>query len=363
VVNSVPVTISARDRRVRGDSRPSAAQVAEPQTMPVQGPLVDRFGRLHDDLRISVTDRCNLRCVYCMPDEGMTFLPHSSLLTFDEIERIARVARELGIVSLRLTGGEPLVRKGLSRLVARLKAIGFEDLSLTTNGMLLAAEAGPLAAAGLSRVNVSCDSLRSDRFPQLRRRGDLPTVLSAMEAAEAAGLTPVKVNVVLVRGRNDDEILDFATFARQTGRAVRFIEFMPLDAQGGWARDQLVSGQEVFNRISGVYPLEPCDDHDGSAPAERFRFIDGNGEIGLISSVTQPFCGGCNRLRLTADGAIRNCLFNDDESSVGHLLRGGGSDDDLALVLRQAVWAKLPGHGINESGFLRPVRSMSMIGG
>jgi cyclic pyranopterin phosphate synthase len=363
MVTSVPVAISTRGRRVDDGSGPSGDRPTDPSTMPLDGPLIDGFGRVHDDLRISVTDRCNLRCVYCMPDEGMAFLPHSSLLTFDEIERIARVAKALGVSSIRLTGGEPLVRKGLTGLVARLGSIGLEDLSLTTNGMLLAAEAGPLAAAGLTRVNISCDTLRVERFGLLRRRGDLGTVLRAMEAADDAGLSPIKVNVVLLRGRNDDEILDFAAFARESGRIVRFIEFMPLDAEGEWRRDRLVPGQEVLRRISEVYPLEPSHDHGGSAPAERFRFVDGHGEIGLISSVTQPFCAGCNRLRLTADGAIRNCLFNDDEHSVRHRLRGGGSDDQLALLLRRAVWAKLPGHGINEPGFLRPNRSMSMIGG
>jgi GTP 3',8-cyclase len=332
-------------------------------SMPTEGPLVDPFGRVHNDLRISVTDRCNLRCTYCMPEEGMTFLPRSELLSFDEIVRVARIAKSLGVEQIRLTGGEPLVRKGVPDLVARLAAIGFEDIALTTNGMLLAGAAAALAAAGLRRVNVSCDSLRPERFGSIRRRGELDTVLGAMDAAERAGLAPLKVNVVLLRERNDDEILDFASFARDTGRIVRFIEFMPLDAQGKWDRGQLVPGREVFERISGAWPLEPADDHVGPAPAERFRFTDGRGEIGLISSVTQPFCGTCNRLRLTADGAIRNCLFSDNETVVRDVLRGGGADDDVALLLRAAVWGKLPGHGINEPGFLRPARSMSMIGG
>jgi cyclic pyranopterin phosphate synthase len=331
--------------------------------MPTQGPLVDRYGRIHDDLRISVTDRCNLRCVYCMPEEGMTFLPRSALLTFDEIARVARVARQLGVTSIRLTGGEPLVRRDLDQLVARLSQLGFRDLAMTTNGMRLAPLATPLAAAGLRRVNVSCDSLRADRFESIRRRGDLKTVLHAMDAAEAAGLRPLKVNVVLLRGVNDDEILDFATFARDTGRVVRFIEFMPLDGQGQWDRTQLVPGQEVFERISLVWPLEASADEIGPAPAERFHFVDGGGEIGLISSVTQPFCATCNRLRLTADGAIRNCLFSDDELTVRDALRRGDSDEGIALILRESVWAKYPGHAINEPDFLRPARSMSMIGG
>ena len=330
--------------------------------MPVEGPLVDRYGRVHDDLRISVTDRCNLRCVYCMPEEGLSFLRMEQLLTFDEITRVCRVARSLGVRTLRITGGEPLVRKGLPVLVARLATLGFEDLAVTTNGTELAGMAGKLASAGLQRVNVSCDSLRPERFARIRRRGVLSDVLLAMDAAEAAGLTPLKVNVVLLRGRNDDEILDFASFARATGRMVRFIEFMPLDAQGDWDRAHLVPGREVFDRISARWPLEALPDATG-APAARFRFADGIGEIGLISSVTEPFCGTCNRLRLTADGAVRNCLFTNDEGTLRDILRNDGTDDQLSLQLRAAVWAKHPGHGINEPGFLSPSRSMSMIGG
>jgi cyclic pyranopterin phosphate synthase len=355
----VPVAISVNPRRVRPDS-----DVAVAQSMPLDGPLVDRYGRVHDDLRISVTDRCNLRCVYCMPEEGLSFLPTSELLTFDEIIRLAHVAKGLGVSALRITGGEPLVRRGLTSLIGRLSAVGFEDLSMTTNGTELTRVAGDLAAAGLRRVNVSCDSLRPERFAAIRRRGNLDVVLNAMSAAEKAGLTPLKVNVVLLRDRNDDEILDFASFARTTGRIVRFIEFMPLDAQGKWDRGQLVPGREVFERISAVWPLEPFTESSGTAPAERFRFADGIGEIGLISSVSEPFCGTCNRLRVTADGALRNCLFSDDEQTVRDLLRTGGSSDaDLSLLFRQAVWAKFPGHGINEPGFLSPARSMSMIGG
>jgi cyclic pyranopterin phosphate synthase len=330
--------------------------------MPTGGALVDRYGRIHNDLRISVTDRCNLRCVYCMPDVGMTFLARDALLNFDEIVRVAAVAASLGVSSLRLTGGEPLVRRGVVSLVARLSELGFSDLSLTTNGLLLAPIAAGLAGAGLTRVNISCDSLRADRFPSIRRRGDLATVLSSMDAAEAAGLTPLKVNVVMLRGVNDDEILDFAAFARDTGRIVRFIEFMPLDAQGQWDKGQLISGREIFEHISAVWPLEAMEP-GGPAPAERFRFADGHGEIGLISSVTQPFCGTCNRLRLTSDGALRNCLFSDDELSVRDLMRAGGDDTQIATLLRQAVWEKFPGHAINEPDFLRPARSMSMIGG
>jgi GTP 3',8-cyclase len=331
--------------------------------MPVEGPLVDRYGRVHNDLRISVTDRCNLRCVYCMPEEGLSFLGRDALLSFEEITRVAQVARSLGIDSLRITGGEPLVRKGLPSLIANLSDLGFSDLAMTTNGTELAAHAEELASAGLRRVNVSCDSLRPERFAAIRRRGDLAVVLHSMDAAEAAGLTPLKVNVVLLRGQNDDEILDFASFARTTCRIVRFIEFMPLDAQGGWQRDRLVPGREVFDLVSAQWPLEPLVDPGNPAPAERFRFSDGRGEIGLISSVTEPFCGTCNRLRLTADGALRNCLFTNDERPVRDLMRHGGTDTELALLFRAAVWNKYPGHGINEPGFLSPARSMSMIGG
>ena len=356
---NAPVAVSLRPhpRAVEGDR----GEVSR-MSMPTRGALVDRYGRIHDDLRISVTDRCNLRCVYCMPEVGMTFLAPGELLSFDEIVRVATVAASVGVTSLRLTGGEPLVRKGLVSLVERLSGIGFRDLSLTTNGMLLAPVAASLASAGLTRVNISCDSLRADRFSSVRRRGELATVLSAMDAAEAAGLTPLKVNVVMLRGVNDDEILDFAAFARDTGRVVRFIEFMPLDAQGEWEKTQLVPGREIFEHVSAVWPLEAVEP-GGSAPAERFRFADGRGEIGLISSVTQPFCGTCNRMRLTSDGALRNCLFSDDELSARDLMRNGADDAQIATLLRRAVWEKFPGHAINEPDFLRPARSMSMIGG
>ena len=332
--------------------------------MPSSGPLVDSFGRVHTDLRISVTDRCNLRCVYCMPEEGLVWLPRSEILRFEEIERVAEVAHELGVDSVRLTGGEPLLRASITDLVARLGRIGFADLAMTTNGTGLARLAPALVEAGLRRVNVSCDSLRPERFAEIRRRGVLAKVLEAMDAAEAAGLPPVKVNVVVMAGVNDDEVVDFAAFARQTGRVVRFIEFMPLDAGETWQRTQVVPGEEILERIHAVFPLEPASSRDfDAAPADRFRFVDGGGEIGVITSVSRAFCGTCNRLRLTSDGAIRNCLFANDEHPVRDLLRSGGDDGDLALLLRQAVWAKRAGHGINDPAFLRPARSMSMIGG
>ncbi len=353
---TTPVTLSVRPHRLDG------GDTLDGTSMPTSGPLIDRYGRIHRDLRISITDRCNLRCVYCM-SEDMVFQPREELLTFDELVRVARVARDLGVTSMRLTGGEPLVRRGVVDLVARLGELGVEDLALTTNATRLAPLAVPLKAAGLTRVNISCDSLRVDRFASIRRRGDLTTVLRAMDEAESAGLAPLKVNVVLLRGINDDEILDFARFARTTGRIVRFIEFMPLDAPGQWDRDRLVAGRDVWATVNAVWPLEPVDEPGRVAPAERFRFVDGVGEIGLISTVTQPFCGTCDRLRLTSDGSIRNCLFSDDEHALRDLLRTGCDDDAIQLVLRRAVWNKFPGHAINETDFLRPHRSMSMIGG
>ncbi len=330
------------------------------------GELVDTFGRVHRDLRISVTDRCNFRCTYCMPEEGMVWQPRDELLTFEEIERVARVlVGRHGFDSIRLTGGEPTVRAHLPVLVAKLAALGV-DLALTTNGATLAAMADDLAAAGLRRINISIDSLRADRFEALTRRDELPRVLAGIDAAVAAGLDPVKLNVVMIRGVNDDEAVDFATFGRERGVTVRFIEFMPLDAGQGWQGDKVVSQAEVVAAIDAVYPLEPVA--RGSQPAERFRFRDGGGEtggseIGVIPSVTQPFCESCDRIRLTADGQLRNCLFAVDEFDLRAVLRSGGSDDDLSAVLERAVQAKWAGHAIGQVHFIRPRRSMSQIGG
>lgn len=353
--SAVPVTL-----RPTGHAGPV---LAEHGPAPAAGALVDRFGRIHTDLRISLTDRCNLRCTYCMPDEGVPFTPRAEILTAVEIERVAGIARALGITSVRLTGGEPLLRRGVVDIVRRMAVLGFDDVALTTNGMALARFAPALAAAGLDRVNVSCDSLRADRFARIRRRGDLATVLRAMDAAEATGLTPLKVNVVLIAGVNDDEILAFADFARRTGRIVRFIEYMPLDAEGHWDRAQVVPTGAVLERIHARWPLTAVSGPADPAPAARYRFADGHGEIGVVASVTRPFCGTCDRLRLTADGAVRNCLFSDQERSVRSVLRSGGTDEEVASAIRAAVWDKRPGHGINDPGFLRPVRSMSMIGG
>jgi GTP 3',8-cyclase len=359
-LNVAPVTI--RSRRVTPELRGGA--ITPPAAMPEAGSLVDRYGRVHSDLRISVTDRCNLRCIYCMPEQGVRLRPRQEILSFEEIVRVAGVAKGLGVRSVRLTGGEPLVRRGIVELIRELAALGFEDVALTTNGTALGPLASRLALGGLRRVNVSCDSLRPDRYRSIRRRGTLATVLAAMDAAEKAGLVPLKVNVVVIAGVNDDEVLDFAAFARRSGRVVRFIEYMPLDAEGNWRREDVVASDEILARIDGHWPLEPAGSADGEpAPADRYRFRDGTGEIGVVASVTRPFCGTCNRIRLTADGSIRNCLFSDDEISVRHLLRSGAGDKHIELALRRAVWGKQPGHGINDPGFLRPRRSMSMIGG
>ena len=331
--------------------------------MPTQGPLVDGFGRVHTDLRISVTDRCNLRCVYCMPEVGMTFAPREDILTFEELLRVAKVARGLGVRTVRLTGGEPLVRRGIVEFVGGLSGLGFDDIAMTTNAMELARLASPLAEAGLTRVNVSCDSLKDDRFAEIRRRGDLSTVLGAMDVADRAGLGPVKVNVVLMAGVNDDEVLDFAAFARETGRVVRFIEFMPLDGDHQWSASNVVASADVIKRIEERWPLERVQRANDVAPAVRYRFRDGRGEIGVIATVTEPFCGTCDRLRLTADGFVRNCLFSDHETGLRDLMRARCDDDTIELAIRRAVWEKKAGRGSDDLTLLRPRRSMSMIGG
>jgi len=329
----------------------------------VTQPLVDGYGRVHRDLRISVTDRCNLRCTYCMPAEGMNWLPRSDLLTFEEIERVARVlVARFGFTSIRLTGGEPTVRARLPVLVERLAALDV-DLSLTTNATSLGLIAHDLASAGLRRVNVSLDSLQRDRVIDLTRRDCLDQVLDGIDAALAAGLSPVKLNAVLMRGVNDDEVIDFATFGRERGVSVRFIEFMPLDASGEWSADKVVSRDEIVAAIDAVYPIESHHEHDGSEPAETFRYQDGAGEFGVIASVTDAFCGTCDRVRLTADGQLRSCLFALEETDLRAVLRDGGSDDDLAAAVTRCVAGKWAGHMVNEVHFIRPRRSMSQIGG
>lgn len=324
--------------------------------------LVDGFGRVHRDLRLSVTDRCSFRCTYCMPAEGMDWQPREELLSFEEITRVASVLVErFAISSIRITGGEPTVRAHLPVLVAKLASLGV-DLAMTTNGATLAMVADDLAAAGLARVNVSLDSLRPDRFAAITRRDALPAVLEGLDAALAAGLAPVKVNVVVMRGVNDDELVDFVELGRRLGVVVRFIEVMPLDAQGEWARRQVVTYDEILDRIGAVHPLVPTGER-GAAPAERFALADGSAEIGIIPSVSHAFCDTCDRIRLTADGQLRTCLFAHDDHDLRAALRGGADDDHLARLVEAAVATKWAGHGISDVHFIRPSRSMSQIGG
>jgi GTP 3',8-cyclase len=324
--------------------------------------LVDPHGRVVRDLRISVTDRCNFRCTYCMPAEGMAWLPREELLTFEELERVARICVErFGFESIRITGGEPTVRAHLPVLVEKLSRLGV-DLAMTTNGVKLRELAHDLRAAGLGRLNISLDSLQAARFRELTRRDDLSAVLNGIDAAIDAGFDPVKVNVVLIRGVNDDEVVDFARFGRERGIEPRFIEFMPLDADGEWSADKVVPAAELVAAIDGVFPVEAAAG-DGAEPAARYRYRDGQGGFGVIASVTAPFCGNCDRVRMTAEGKFRNCLFAVHETDVRGLLRGGGSDDDVAAAISADVGRKWAGHSIGRVEFVRPSRSMSQIGG
>jgi cyclic pyranopterin phosphate synthase len=331
--------------------------------------LVDGFGRTVRDLRISVTDRCNFRCFYCMPEEGMEWLPRADILSFEEIERVARICVErFGFSGIRLTGGEPTIRAHLPVLVeklARLRVGGDGpgvDLAMTTNGASLPLIAGDLRAAGLRRINISCDSLRPERFLAMTRRDALDKVLLGIDAAIDAGFDPVKVNVVLIRGVNDDEVVDLATFGRERGVTIRFIEFMPLDASGEWGHQRVVPATEVVATIDAVYPLDPVAQR-GSQPAERYVYRDGRGEVGVIASVTRSFCGTCDRVRLTAEGEFRNCLFAVEETDLRAIMRGGGSDDELAAAMAADVARKWAGHSIGQVHFIQPKRTMSQIGG
>ncbi len=325
-------------------------------------PLVDPFSRTVRDLRISVTDRCNLRCTYCMPADGLAWVPREEILTYEELTRVARVCVErFGFDGIRLTGGEPTMRAGLPRLVEMLATLGV-DLSMTTNGLTLPLLAADLRSAGLKRINISLDSLRPQRFAEITRRDQLPAVLAGIDAALDAGFDPVKVNCVLVRGVNDDEILEMAGFGRDRGVVMRFIEFMPLDADGCWTGQSVVAAEEVVGAIDAVYPLEPLAAR-GTQPAERYRYRDGSGEIGVIASVTRNFCSSCDRVRLTADGKFRNCLFAVRETDLRAVLRGGGSDDHVAAAIEGDVGTKWSGHAIGQVSFVRPNRSMSQIGG
>ena len=324
--------------------------------------LIDPFGRTIRDLRISVTDRCNFRCTYCMPEEGMTWLPRSEVLTFEEIERLASIfVNRFDVDGLRITGGEPTVRAHLPLLIRKLAALGV-DLAMTTNGATLANLAHELRDAGLRRINISLDTLHRDRFEQMTRRDELERVLQGIDAAKDAGFAPVKINAVIERGVNDDEIVDLARFGRDRGVEVRFIEFMPLDATGHWMNDKVVGQDEIVAAIDAMYPLEVVPAR-GAAPANTWRYLDGAGTVGVIPSVTKPFCGDCDRVRLTADGQFRTCLFATTEFDLRRLMRDGASDDELAAEIQRAVGTKWAGHQINQVTFVRPRRTMSQIGG
>jgi cyclic pyranopterin phosphate synthase len=329
-------------------------------------PLVDTFGRVHTDLRISVTDRCNLRCFYCMPAEGVQFKPHSTILSFEEIERFARLAAEMGICEVRLTGGEPLVRKGVCDLVGMLARVpGITDLAMTTNAILLADCAEDLRAAGLNRLNISLDTLDPEKFHRITRRDELPRVLEGIEAARRAGFSDIKLNALAIRGQVEEDVVPLARFAAERGLALRFIEFMPLDGDDRWSRHQVLSGEEILDILRrAVGPLEPMDPPDARAPATRYRFVGHDGPpIGVIGSVSQPFCDRCGRLRLTADGKIRNCLFATEEWDVRELIRGGAHDREVADLIRRAVWAKKQAHGSDDGRFAKGERTMHQIGG
>jgi len=325
--------------------------------------LIDSFGRVHNNLRISVTDRCNLRCTYCMAEE-VTFMERAELLSFEEIARFVRLVVPLGIDKIRLTGGEPLMRRDLPRLVRMLKEIpGLRDLGLTTNGILLADAAQPLYDAGLRRINISLDALDPDRFRLLARRDGVEKVINGILAAKRAGFDPVKVNAVSIRGITEAEVVPLAQFARKHGVEMRFIEYMPIGADH-WERDKVYFAHEILEQLEHeIAPLVPVEDYDPRAPAMEFRYTDGGGRVGIIASISRPFCMSCNRVRLTADGRLRNCLFALDEVDIKKMLRGGAGDSEIAAAIDANVRAKWEGHEINTSRFIKPLRTMHTIGG
>jgi cyclic pyranopterin phosphate synthase len=326
--------------------------------------LMDGHGRAIGDIRVSVTDRCNFRCQYCMPAEGLPWLERDDVLTFEEITRLVSLLASMGVRDVRLTGGEPLVRRGFPLLAGMLAGLAdVNDLAVTTNGFLLERDAEALVLAGVHRFNVSVDSLQRDRFYELTRRDALPQVLRGLELlATFPQAHPIKVNAVAIRGFTEEEMLPFAAFARQTPFEVRFIEFMPLDADHAWTPDQVLTGEEIRAAIDAVYPLEP-EPREPSSTARVYRFADGRGRIGFINPVSEPFCADCNRIRLTADGKLRTCLFSLRETDLRAPLRSGASDDDLEQVIREAVWRKELKHHVGEPGFVQPLRTMSAIGG
>jgi cyclic pyranopterin phosphate synthase len=325
--------------------------------------LIDTFGRVHNNLRISVTDRCNLRCTYCMPEE-VEFMNRDELLHFEEIVHFVRVAAPLGINKIRLTGGEPLMRRDLPVLVRMLLAVpGIRDVGMTTNGLLLAEQAHAFRDAGLTRINISLDTLNAERFRQLTRRDGLDKVLAGIDAARRASFHPIKLNAVTVRGVNEQDVVPLAQFAREHGLQMRFIEYMPIGADD-WERSKVYFAHEIMEQLErAIAPLIPADHYDPRAPAMEFRYTDGSGDVGFIASVSRPFCMNCNRLRLTCDGKLRNCLFALDEVDVKGLLRGAASDSAIAEIIRMNVLAKWEGHEINTARFIKPLRTMHAIGG
>jgi len=331
--------------------------------MPLE-PLTDGHGRRIGDVRLSVTDRCNFRCQYCMPAEGLPWLERDGILSFEEVERVIGLLVRMGVTEVRLTGGEPLVRREFPRLAGMLAALpGIEDLAVTTNGYLLTRDAAALVAAGVNRFNVSIDSLQRDRFFEMTRRDALPRVLQGLQALAAfPEAHPIKINAVAMRGFTEDEVLPFAAFAREHPYEVRFIEFMPLDADHDWSPEKVLSGDEIRAQVSKVWPLEPVA-REPSATARVYRFTDGKGTLGFINPVSEPFCGDCNRIRLTADGRLRTCLFSHNETDLRGPIRTGADDDDLEQIIRDAVWRKELKHHVNEPGFVQPIRTMSQIGG
>jgi cyclic pyranopterin phosphate synthase len=331
----------------------------------LSAPLIDKFDRVHDNLRISVTDRCNVRCFYCMPEDNVQYMAREELLSFEEIERFTRVAGSLGVTKVRVTGGEPLVRKDLPLLIRKLAAIPeIKDLALTTNGVLLTRHAQALYDAGLRRLNVHLDTLDREQFARITRRDDLPKVLEGLDTAQRLGFGPIKINAVAVKNLVEPDIVPLVRFGRERGFEVRFIEFMPLDAQGLWSRKNVLSADEIIETLSReIAPLIEIPDRDPRAPATEYRFADGVGSVGFIASVTRPFCKNCNRLRLTSDGKIRYCLFAIEETDVKELLRSGAPDAEIAAVIRGCVGKKWEGHEINSPQFVAPPRPMHAIGG
>ncbi|MBX3419171.1 MAG: GTP 3',8-cyclase MoaA [Pirellulaceae bacterium] len=327
--------------------------------------LVDGFGRVHRSLRISVTDRCNIRCFYCMPNENVNFLPKSEILTFEEISRIVDIALQLGIEKIRLTGGEPLVRQGLPDLVRMLSCrTGLKDLALTTNGFLLPGLSQELYDAGLRRLNVSLDTLREETFQRIARRNGLSLTLQGIATARQVGFQNIRINAVAIKDVNEEDVIPLAHFCREHDLHLRFIEFMPLDAENQWEQELVLSGASLRQRLEQEFgSLRPVADTDPSQPARDYWYADKRQKVGFIDSVTEPFCGACDRLRLTAEGALKNCLFGHDDWSIRQLLRNGSSDVEIAELFRQCVASKKPGHGIDEPSFLRPKRAMYQIGG